>query len=155
MLTRRLIAALAIIVTVTPALALQAARGTREEAVAMVERAQALYREQGEEALLTAVMDLSDQRFHDRDLYVWVLDFDMVMLAHGTKPALAGKNVSRLTDYDGVKVSVEAVNIARQDGTGWFSYRWQNPISGTVDKKQSYIVNVSDELIIGVGVYDD
>lgn len=130
------------------------ARGTREEAIAMAERALEMYQAEGADTLFAAVADPEDARFHDRDLYVWIIGFDMVMRAHGVKPALAGKDLTNLTDVDGVKINVVAAEVAKADGKGWFSYKWQNPGTGTVDNKSSYVINVDDELIIGVGVYD-
>ncbi|MCB6180185.1 cache domain-containing protein [Rhodobacter sp. Har01] len=155
MITRRTLLALAALSLALPALASDGTRGTRDEAVAMADAAVALYKTEGADAAFAAFMDPADVRFHDRDLYVWALDFGMVMQAHGAKAALVGKDLSSLTDVDGVKINLEAVRVANEQDTGWISYKWQNPTTGAVDKKSSYVVNVNDEVIIGVGVYDE
>lgn len=56
-----------------------------------------------------------------------------------------------MTDVDGVKINAETVRVATDQGTGWISYKWQNPATGFVDKKSSQVVNVDDEIFIGVG----
>ena len=33
------------------------------------------------------------REFHDRDLYVWVLDSDCTVMAHGASPVLIGKRL--------------------------------------------------------------
>ena len=56
--------------------------GTRDEAVAMIKRVQEKFKKDGAQATLAAITDQSSQ-FHDRDLYVYVLDYNCVVQAHG------------------------------------------------------------------------
>ena len=46
--------------------------GTKEEAVAMVKRVQAMFKKDGAEATFKAVSDKSVKEFHDRDLYPFI-----------------------------------------------------------------------------------
>jgi cytochrome c len=87
--------------------------------------------------------------WHDRDLYVTVQDSKGVMVAHGTNPGLVGRNVLELKDVDGKPFNhdVQAVK-----DTEWISYKWQNPMTKTVETKKQYTIRVGD-YIIGVGAY--
>src|SRR5690242_2640768 len=90
---------LAIAATVCPSIA--AEFGTRDEAVAMVKRVQAVFAKEGAEATFKAVDDKANAAFHDRDLYAFVYDLNGVAVAHGARPALIGKNLISLKDQNG------------------------------------------------------
>src|SRR5690242_12524764 len=74
--------------------------GTRDEAVAMVKRVQEKFKQDGAEATFKAVTE-KDKAFNDRDLYPFIYDMAGVCVAHGTNPALVGKNLINLKDQDG------------------------------------------------------
>jgi len=64
-----------------------AEHGSKDEAVAMVKRVQAMYAQDGLEATLKAVSDKSVGEFHDRDLYPFIYDMNGTCIAHGARPA--------------------------------------------------------------------
>jgi cytochrome c len=66
--------------------------GTRDEAVAMVKRVEAMFKKDVA-ATLKAVSDKSDTEFHDRDLYPFIYDMNGTCVAHGARPALIRKNL--------------------------------------------------------------
>ena len=66
--------------------------GTRDEAVAMVKRVEAMFKKEGLAATLKAVSDKSDAEFHDRDLYPFIYDMNGTCVAHGARPALADRS---------------------------------------------------------------
>jgi cytochrome c len=152
---KTLIGAAVALALAVPAFAGQAERGTREEAIAMVERAVALYEAEGVDALIAAIMDSGNAGFHDRDLYPVLLDFEHNMLAHGAKAALVGKNLANFTDIDGVKINQEAQKVATTEGAGWISYKWQNPTTNQIEQKATYVTGIGGDMWVGVGVYEN
>jgi cytochrome c len=127
--------------------------GTKAEAVAMVKRAQEMYKTAGPEATFKAVTDKSVATFHDRDLYPFIYDMAGVNVAHGAKPALVGKNLIGLKDQGGKLLVQELRDVARDKGSGWVDYKWPNPITNKIEEKSSYVEKMGDNYWVGVGVY--
>jgi cytochrome c len=128
--------------------------GTKDEAVAMVNRVEAMFKKDGAEATFKAVSDKSVAEFHDRDLYPFVYDMKGDCVAHGARPALIGKNLLDLKDQDGNYLIREMVDIAKGPGTGWVDYKWPNPVNNKIEDKSSYVAKMGD-YFVGVGVYRD
>lgn len=126
--------------------------GTKAEAVAMVKRVQESFKTAGPDATFKAVSDKSNAAFHDRDLYPFIYDMSGVNVAHGARPALIGKNLIGLKDQDGKFLVRELRDIARDKGSGWFDYKWPNPINNKIEDKSSYVERMGD-YFVGVGVY--
>jgi uncharacterized protein len=128
--------------------------GTREEAVAMIKRVQEKFRRDGAQATFQAITDQA-RAFHDRDLYVYVLDYDCVLVAQGANKALVGKSLWEFRDQDGVYPARNTVEIAKTKGSGWTDYRWTNPKTGLVEAKSTYVERIGDRYAAGVGIYKD
>ncbi len=124
-----------------------AGQATPEEARAMALRAADFLRANGPAKAWTAFS--TGPEFHDRDLYVWVLDIDCTVMAHGASPVLIGKRLCGLQDVDGKPFNWEMSNVTDR---AWIDYKWQNPITKEVRPKTAYAVRVG-EYIIGVGAY--
>ncbi len=92
---------------------------------------------------------VKDGPWHDRDLYVTVLDTQGVMVAHGTNAGLVGKSMIDLKDVDGKAFNRDV--IATKD-TSWVTFKWQNPLTKAVEPKSQYTVHVGD-YFVGVGAY--
>ena len=90
-----------------------------------------------------------DPAWKDRDLYVYVFENTGVMRAHGTIPALIGRDLSDLRDIDGQLI---ARAILAVESEGWVEYKWRNPITNAVEQKAAYIIRV-DGFALGVGAY--
>jgi len=106
--TSNLLSAVALIVALTCKPAPAAEFATKEQAVAMVKKAVTFIKEQGPDK---AYVEISDKggRFHDRDLYIIVLDLKGKVLAHGQNENLIGEDLIGIKDPDGelfVKVRV-------------------------------------------------
>jgi cytochrome c len=127
--------------------------GSKDEAVAMVKRAQEMFKKDGADATFKAVSDPSNKEFHDRDLYVYVYTLSGVCVAHGARPALIGKNLIDLKDQDGNYLIRAHVEVAEGSGSGWVSYKWPNPITNKIEDKTSYVEKMGDNYFVGVGVY--
>ena len=126
--------------------------GTKAEAVAMVKRVQAKFKAEGAEATFKAVSDKSVAEFHDRDLYPFIYDMEGLNVAHGARPALIGKNLITLKDQDGKFLVREMRDIAKTKGSGWFDYKWPNPLNSKIEDKTSSVEKMGDYWV-GVGVY--
>ena len=90
---------------------------TKEEAIALVKRAAAVITERGPEKAYAEIT----KRFHDRDLYITVINLDGKVLAHGQKGNLVGRNLINAKDPDGKivykrarRVSARAISFLAQ-----------------------------------------
>ncbi len=125
-----------------------AGQATPEEAQAMAINAAAYLKSAGPETAFAA-FDTKEGPWHDRDLYVSVLDRNGVVTAHGNNPGLIGKSMSPLKDVDGKPVINDMVAVT---DAGWADHKWQNPVTKGVEPKTSYAVRVGD-YVVGVGAY--
>jgi cytochrome c len=130
------------------------AGGTEKEALAMLDRAIAHIKAQGNEAAFKAFSDLDNKEFHDRDLYVFVYDFKGFSLAHGTNKAMIGKNFLDYKDGGGKNWLPEAIEIAKTKGSGPMDVTWTNPETKKLQAKTSFIRRIpGQEALIGAGIY--
>ena len=65
------------------------------EAKAMLKKAVAFYKANGQEKAFAAFNDRKGQ-FVDQELYIFVLDMNGKILAHGVKPELIGKDMAEI-----------------------------------------------------------
>ena len=76
-------------------------RGSEAEAQAMVKQAVALIKSAGPEKAYKTFTEHPDGSLKDRDLYVFVYDFQGNCLAQGANPKMLGKNLIDMKDVDG------------------------------------------------------
>lgn len=145
----RILALFTVLLTCGGAAAVEGEHGTREEAVAMVKRVEAMFKKDSPEATFKAV---TAKAFNDRDLYPFVYTLDGTdCVAHGANPALVGKNLIDLKDQDG-KFLIRELSATANKGDGWVDYKWPNPITKLIEAKSSYVERMGD-YFVGVGVY--
>lgn len=133
--------------------ALAADKGSAEEAVAMTKAAVAYLKENGREKAFAEFSNPANTTFHNRDLYVYVYDFQGVALAHGINPKMIGKNLLEMRDGEGKYIIKGFIEVAGSPaGKGWVDYKWPNPVTKSVDHKAGYVEKVGD-LIVGSGIY--
>ena len=125
--------------------------GSKDEAVAMVQRVEDMFNEEGAAATFKAVSDPSTKAFHDRDLYPFIYDLSGVCVAHGARPALIGKNLIDIKDQDGNYLIREM--IVKGPGSGWVDYKWPTPQTNKIEDKSSYVEKLGDKYFVGVGIY--
>ncbi|MBF0448165.1 MAG: cache domain-containing protein [Magnetococcales bacterium] len=92
--------------------------------------------------------------FLEKDLYVFCMDKDGVMLSHAENPELVGQNMINFNQY-GEPLFQEMVNLARTTREGWISYHWPYPGTGEVREKLSYIIAHPSGFFCGVGAYKE
>ena len=124
-------------------------QGTADEAFALVQKAVALYRRRGT-ACLAEITDPANG-FNDRDMYVFAWDRALVYHAFAGKAHNVGKCAREIigTDITQLTHDVWAVH----DGGDWVDYEFLNPTTGQVAPKTSFVVPVSDDLVLGCGIY--
>lgn len=125
--------------------------GTPEEAMALVKKAGTLIRKTNKEKALLEITNPKGQ-FVDRDLYIFVLDMNGNMLAHGSNPRLIGKNMSEIKDADDRHFVKEILGVAGSKGSGWVDYKWPNPVTKKIEPKTSYFEKVNDVVVV-CGIY--
>lgn len=90
--------------------------------------------------------------FVQNERYIFVLDTEGTMLAHGVNEKYVGKNFIDLRDSAGKSFIREIVEVANAEGGGWIDYQWYNPLTKETKPKNVYFEKV-DDLIICSGVY--
>jgi len=125
-------------------------QGTADEAHALVTRAVALFRRRGA-ASLAEITDAASG-FADRDMYVFAWDRGLVYHAFAGKPHNVGKTGAQILGTDVTQLTRDVWAAAAQGG-GWVDYEFLNPSTGQVAPKTSFVVPVTDDLVLGCGVY--
>jgi methyl-accepting chemotaxis protein len=126
-------------------------QGSADEATELVDRAMAQRRRSGSrDSFLREVTDPA-QGFHDRDMYVFVLDRNGTYVAFGGNPAKVGTRVQDIPGIDGQGLVDDILNQAAME-PGWVEYDITNPTTGRVQSKMSFVQQV-DDLFVGCGVY--
>jgi cytochrome c len=126
-------------------------KGTAEEALALTKKAIAYIKANGREKSFAEFNNPAGQ-FRDRDLYIFVIDMNGKMLAHGSIARLINKDVLDMKDADGKPLIKEFIDVAKAKGSGWVDYKWPNPTSKAVEPKSSYVEKLED-MVVGCGIY--
>lgn len=128
-----------------------AENATRDEAIAMVQRAAKHMASAGQEK---AFGDFSTKggAFTDRDLYVVVYDMTGKCLAHGANEKLIGKDLIDAEDIDGKLYIQERMALAKANKSFWQDYKFTNPTTKKVEPKEMYC-QVESNLAICAGIY--
>lgn len=125
-------------------------QGTADEAFDMVKKAIALYRIAGMEILQRITAD-AEKQFSDRDMYVFAFDRLGQYRAFAGNEAKLEVNLFKVPGLDGKKLVEEAFALPAKGG--WVDYSIENPVTKKVEWKSSYIERVSEDIVIGCGVY--
>ncbi|MSN24611.1 MAG: HAMP domain-containing protein [Geobacter sp.] len=108
-----------------------------------------------EEAKARALENIKDMRYHGNE-YFWVNDLQPVILMHGVKPELVGKNASDIKDPKGKQIFVEFAKIAKEKEAGIVSYQWAKPGASQPVDKISYVKLIKGwDWVVGSGIYVD
>src|SRR5579863_4468915 len=125
--------------------------GTREEAVAMVHRVQEMFKKNGLEATVKAVLSKAPGTI-DRDLYTYIIDQNGAVVANGAIPTMTpGTNLYNVRDQNGKYFMREQLEACKA-GSGWVDFRFLSPLTQTIEDKSSYIERLGN-VCVGVGVY--
>lgn len=106
---------------------------------------------QGKEQALHEFSDPNGS-FTKGERYIWAYDYNCTNLAHPYHPEYKGTNKSDLTDPSGFRM-IEAMRNAALNGSGFVQYQYENPVSGLIEDKLSYVKRVDDSWWIASGIY--
>jgi cytochrome c len=123
----------------------------RTEAKKMLDKAVAFYKVSGKEKTIKAFNDPKGA-FAKGEIYIFMQDFNGVMLAHGANAKLVGQNLYSLKDPDGKLFVQDMIKVAQGPGSGWTEYKWTNPMTKKIEPKLTYLQKVNN-YFIGCGVF--
>jgi signal transduction histidine kinase len=146
---RKIIAAIAGAALMSTAVAGDMA--TPDEAKAMSQKAQSAVNDMGSEKAFAAFA-APDGGFQEKDLYVFCMDNEGVMLSHAKKPELVGKNLKDFNKY-GDNLFQDMIAVSTGSGEGWVDYKWPYPGTEEIKEKTSYILTNNEGFFCGVGAY--
>ena len=129
----------------------QLAQGTADEAKAMVKRALDMRKTMDSSQSWLQAVNHPEAGLMDRDMYVFVLSAQGEYLGFAGNPAKVGTRVSDIAGVDGTSLLQSIVQQADR-GPGWVRYQINNPLTGHVQEKMSFVVKV-DAVYLGCGVY--
>ena len=152
-LATRLFGVMIVLTALATALPARAdSQGSRDEALAMVDRAEAFLKSHGRDEAIAAFNDKAGA-FIDRDLYIVVYNLaDGVRLSHPYIKPLIGKSVADAKDIEGKPYGQEILDLARGAGSGWVDYKFSDPTTKKLADKSLYIRRIGD-IILGCGIY--
>tara|TARA_R110001583_G_scaffold10889_10_gene49899 strand:+ start:3068 stop:4705 length:1638 start_codon:yes stop_codon:yes gene_type:complete len=109
-----------------------------------------------DEAKQSAIKAVMLIRYDDGN-YFWINDENAVMIAHALKPALNGKDLSKLADPNGKLLFTEFVKLVKRTPEGGVvDYLWEKPGSKKPVEKISYVKGFTPwGWVIGTGIYID
>lgn len=128
--------------------------GQKEDAVALVERGIAFYKQNGEAKTMDAITNKGLLR--KGNLYLWVIRTDFkkkaIVIAHAINKTIPDKEWYNVKDPDKKYFIWEICKKAEKDGKGWVEYRWAHPQLKKATPKVTYLQRVNN-LIFLCGYY--
>ena len=147
------LAAFVIFASAACAPALAEENGTKAEAIAMVDTAVAHVQKVGQEKAFKDFTDKSNETWHKKDLYVFVVGNNGITTAHGGNEKLIGKDMSGIKDQNGKPFMQNMIAQAKK-APGWVDYDWIHPQTKKPEAKASYVRALPGfDGFVGVGVY--
>jgi len=109
------------------------------------------------ESYKKAALDAIESIRYGKDGYYWINDSHPNMVMHAIKPALNGKDLSKVKDPNGVYLFVEMAKITQGNPKGGLvEYVWPKPGFDKPQPKFSYVMKFEPwDWIIGSGAYVD
>jgi signal transduction histidine kinase len=131
---------------------------TKEDAKVLVKQAVAYEKQFGRDKLLDEVR-VTKGSFHfqegvNKGLYIFVYDEKGVVLGHGARIELTGRNRWNDRDPDGKLMIQEFTNLVHKKASGWVAYREYNPADKNKIMNKVSFVELIDGMVIGCGTYE-
>lgn len=99
-------------------------------------------------------MEAPGSQFNQGDTYAFIMDMKGVWRCFPPKPAAEGQSAYEIVDPDGKKMLPEQIEIAKSPaGQGWVEYRWNNPATGKIQPKRSFVKAVPGGELFAVSGY--
>lgn len=125
---------------------------TPTEARALLEKAISHYKSVGRKQ---AFADFTAKKpsFGDRDLYVFCIDTNRIMVANGGFPGIVGTSADTIIDVNGKGLGKAAWEAVSGKGAGMVRYRWVDPITHNLESKATFLAKTGED-VCGVGAYE-
>ena len=123
---------------------------SRQHAQEWVQNAKNYYRSVGRKLALAEFSDPNGM-FTQGEMYIFVLDSNGKMVAHGIHSKHIGENFMEVSDADGKFFTKEIIETAGIDGSGWVEYKWFNPVTKEWMPKATYFEVVDDLILCASG----
>ena len=86
--------------------------------------------------------------------YFFVYTMEGVNVAYGPDPSREGTDMIDFQDATGVYIVQQAIQMLEAEGEGYLDYVWENPVTGEVEPKRSYLKLIEPlDMYVGSGVY--
>jgi cytochrome c len=129
------------------------AQDKKTSVLALMDKAAAHYSAVGQEQAFKDFAVKGGDFYFD-EYYVLVQDLNKdIYIFHAVNPKLAGKNLMKIKDTDGVALVAEMSKVAKTKGSGWVSYKWPNPETKKIAQKHTYVQRVDDVMLM-IGYYE-
>ncbi|MFT5503291.1 MAG: cytochrome c [Gammaproteobacteria bacterium] len=138
-------------VAISPRIEQACYRGSIEDVVDMVNRAEKLIDEVGSELAFRQFM-VAEGGFIRGDLYVFAIDQQGTIVANGAAPISVGRNSLQARDQTGYYFVKDMLVRASRSGSGWVRYQWFSPCTGKMSMKRVYFKRLGHH-VVGVGSY--
>lgn len=148
---KKIMLSLLLLVLMAATAVASATRGTPAQAMKMLDKAVAFYSANGQEKAF-AEFNKPDGQFVSGDIYIFVINKEGNVLAHGANAKLIGKDMSGVKDADGKLFAKELAEVGSVKGSGTVEYKWTNPESKKTEPKITYVKKAGD-VIICCGAY--
>lgn len=92
--------------------------------------------------------------FDNHSGYFFIYDYSCVNVAHGTQKDLQGQDLYDYQDSHGNYVIRGLLEVVQSDGSGYYEYYWNNPVTGNEESKTAFVYKIPGiDYFIGSGVY--
>ena len=92
--------------------------------------------------------------FDDQSGYFFIYDFNCINVAHGVQKEIQGENLYNYQDSHGNYVIRDLGYIAANEGSGFYQYYWNNPVTGLEEAKIAYVERIpGTDYYVGSGFY--
>lgn len=118
-----------------------------EKAIDYIRWTRKQHRTPGKEQEAEMLSWVSRIRFHNKGRlpgFLFVRSLDGIQLMSISRPDLIGKDISLLTDSDGIRSHQLFLKIIRKTGEGFADYSWLNPSTRKVALKRSFVKSVPE-----------
>lgn len=100
------------------------------------------------------VMEAPGSRFNQGDTYAFIMDMKGVWRCFPPKPKVEGESAYDIRDPDGKAMLPEQIAVVRSPaGRGWVDYRWNNPATGKIQPKRSFVIGIPGGEFFAVSGY--
>ncbi len=92
--------------------------------------------------------------FDNQSGYFFIYDSRCHNVAHGIQKNLQGENLYDYQDSQGNYVIRELLKVVETNGSGYYTYYWNNPVTSQEEPKQAYVTGIEgSDYFIGSGIY--